>query len=309
VQAARLFASNTNGWLTEMSAEAKKISTALDDYCGRVQCDSAVSSAILSMQSLETTTQSIVDAFAYHGTQLCPSTGCINLGLLWFVKQTGCMCNAQTINYVKSAAHSGMRCFLSECRKPCRPCTPGCAQVASCRIHPDVHQCWVRNAGRVKSLTGAASLGVALIAALLLVAKVAMNIKSLVKDDHWMRRVRMLFGKLSARGHNIPLRRADSAIESLYGGASMSQYPGTRRHTFEHSAPLGGGDSSGLVAAGSYITKPLKEVSYEGPHSDDGNFLDGDVTFLPPPPQALPSCNSDISLMPPPRPPVKMPRV
>jgi hypothetical protein len=167
-----------------------------------------------------------------------------------------------------------------------------------------------------------------------------MNIKSLVKDEHWMRRVRHLFGKLSARGHDIPLRRANSALDSLYGGASMSQYPDTRRAAFAHSAPFGGdsaglgkagsfatrplkeghsapfgggsGDSSGLVAAGSYVTRPLQEVSYEGPTSDDGSFLNGDVTLLPPPPQSLrmpARSETTLTFAPPPRQPLKQPRV
>lgn len=123
-----------------------------------------------------------------------------------------------------------------------------------------------------------------------------------------MRRVRQLFEKLSERGHGVPIRRATSAVESIYRNASMSQYPESRRADFGRSAPFGsvaGGDSSGLIAAGSYgLTRPLKQVSFEDDapfgttlreapsstqsHSEGGDYVD-DAAFLqpPPPPPAI----------------------
>jgi hypothetical protein len=63
-------------------------------------------------------------------------------------------------------------------------------------------------------------LAAAVLATLLLLSKVGMNLKSLVKDVHWMRRVRALVERLAAeRG----ITHGDSVFDSVYD-VSMSNY-------------------------------------------------------------------------------------
>jgi hypothetical protein len=61
----------------------------------------------------------------------------------------------------------------------------------------------------------------AVLCALLHLSKVAMNLKSLIKDDHWMHRVRRLIDRLS---YSKGLSHEDSIFDTIYG-ASMSNYP------------------------------------------------------------------------------------
>ena len=63
-------------------------------------------------------------------------------------------------------------------------------------------------------------LAAAVLCMLLLLSKAASNLKSLVKDLHWMRRVRSLMDRL-ARSHAVA--KSDSVFDSVYE-ASMSNY-------------------------------------------------------------------------------------
>ena len=108
-------------------------------------------------------------------------------------------------------------------------------------------------------------LAAAVVASLLLLSKVGMNLKSLVKDDHWMRRIRALMQRL-ATSHG--LSRSDSIFDSVYN-AEMSQ--------MGVSAPGGPHpDSSPLSNRGS-IGYESKYLSKYGAGKRGGNGAGGAV--------------------------------
>jgi hypothetical protein len=94
----------------------------------------------------------------------------------------------------------------------------------------------------------------AIVCVLLLLSKVAMNLKSLIKDDHWMRRVRALVDKVTFT-KGMP---RDGFVSDNIGDASMSNFAishGFQAHNSKskhHSLPLSHLDSqqgSGCIAA------------------------------------------------------------
>lgn len=125
-QEARNFATNTNNWLADVTAQAKGAAITLNDHCAGEVCTAAMSKALVAIRALQDNTQAISDAFAYEGTELCPSSGCLNVGSLWFVDQGGCMCNAPAIAAVRASASEGTQ-QLAPCltaRRPGNICSP-----------------------------------------------------------------------------------------------------------------------------------------------------------------------------------------
>jgi hypothetical protein len=111
--------------------------------------------------------------------------------------------------------------------------------------------------------------------ALLHLSKVAMNLKSLIKDDHWMHRIRRLVDKLS---YSKGMTQDDSIFDTIYG-ASLSNYPLTSNQ--------GQPSSSAQPHAAPWIDDPQEsdeikalrqEMCLPMPIQGASNALDGEQT-------------------------------
>lgn len=100
-------------------------------------------------------------------------------------------------------------------------------------IHVNTDVGGVMCAGIHESRSSAFCLLAATVCMLLLLSKVAMNLKSLIKDDHWMRRIRLLVERV-AQSKGVPTD--DSIYDPIYQDASMSNF-GFGRGIPAHLAP------------------------------------------------------------------------
>jgi hypothetical protein len=97
LQAASFFASETAQWLKQTNDDLTTVSTNFEGHCSRVQCDESMPGDISKLKALEANIKSIQNTFSAKQLKLCPSTGCLNLEILWLIKGTGCLCDADGI--------------------------------------------------------------------------------------------------------------------------------------------------------------------------------------------------------------------
>ena len=80
-----------------------------------------------------------------HKIELCPSTACLNLDLLWFLRESGCVCSPEAISRVSQDSEHGAadlhhrRTKCTSTAKPLRQMTPwwNC-QLAAMAQYPEV---------------------------------------------------------------------------------------------------------------------------------------------------------------------------
>ena len=131
MQAAHLFASDTDSWLRNQDDSLSSVTSDLQQYCDRVKCDDTVPAAIKLLKNLGTDVSNIRDAFDSESStadnapdstatgaisasasdedlHFCPSTACLNLELLWFLDESGCVCDTKAIQDVASEATKGV---------------------------------------------------------------------------------------------------------------------------------------------------------------------------------------------------------
>ena len=108
LQSAHFFASETPRWLQQNADQLTNVTDSLEAYCGRVQCDATVPEATGTLNDIEANLLAIQTSLSEQQISLCPSTACINLELLWFLDESGCVCEPAAIEVVIAEAKKGV---------------------------------------------------------------------------------------------------------------------------------------------------------------------------------------------------------
>jgi hypothetical protein len=93
--------------LKRYDQELTSTSSNLVAYCSRVHCDKVVPAAVKTIDRMEADIKDIEKALSQAQTSLCPSAACINLDLLWFLNETGCVCDPDAIAATGTQAKEG----------------------------------------------------------------------------------------------------------------------------------------------------------------------------------------------------------
>jgi hypothetical protein len=107
LQGAHYFVSQTADWLHKYDTQLSIVTSDLNGYCGRVKCDETVPAAVKALDTLQSDTHAIWKALEDRKAALCPAAACLNLDLLWFLKEGGCVCDAGAIARVARDADAG----------------------------------------------------------------------------------------------------------------------------------------------------------------------------------------------------------
>eukprot|EP00892_Ulva_mutabilis_P001473 jgi/Ulvmu1/11326/UM074_0041.1 len=174
------FADNITEWLEKHSDDLASLTTTVNAFCAVSACPPSLQQSLSTLNDLDAEVARVALEVSAAEAVVCPSNACINLDQMWFLEASGCVCASDTVRRVRDHA----------------------SDAAS------------------NSFWASIFVAIALLATLLMISKTAMNLKSLLKNERWIKRMRKVFAKLASRG--VLMGAEDSAF--LHTDSSASRF-------------------------------------------------------------------------------------